>query len=277
MSNLFSKFLIAEYDIEDSDLDDSYQCIWASSPYFELPQAVGMTHSFVHLIGQASTPMGGSEWFTTPYESTEGYCVQFQVQYGKTALFLIQQGDYSKISSWPDLAKCILQTKAIIDSPDLSGRPLSAYQVRRLSLHAGDCVVIPPGMIFFFSKRRSCSIISGCKFLCKETLHLTYPWMRVADFSNTDETIGKYWAVVKEAVGKFTIVTMSVILFIEPQQRTPNWVRSCMEMTPHCFKETHFGLALDYRVLQIMSSSQCTSTTYVKLCLFTVYVNIIYS
>jgi len=217
MSNfiLFSKFQIAEYDIEDRDLDDSYQSIWASSPYFELPQAVGMTHSFVHLIGRAWTPpIQSSEWFTTPFESTKGYCLQLQIQYGKAALFLIQQGDYSKISSWPDLAKCIMETKDFIEDPDKPAPPISLYHTRRLSLRAGDCVIIPPGMVFFFSKRHSCSIISGCKFLCRETLHLTYPWVRLADFSNTDETIGKYWAVIKKVVGKLSIATISIILFI---------------------------------------------------------------
>lgn len=159
------------------------------------------------------TPPQDSELDITLLESTKGHCLQLQVKFGKATLFLIQEGNYHEISSWPDLAKCISRTKEFVEDPAQPAPPISIYHTERISLKAGDCVIIPPGMIFFFRKRASCSIISGCKFFCKETLHLTYPWMRLGDYLNADETLGKYWAEMKRIIMGESMVIVSWVLF----------------------------------------------------------------
>lgn len=197
-------------------LDDSYRRIWGSIPYYEVPPEVGAAHSFVHLIrpGLVNPPNDPLDWRITPLESTEGHCLQIQVKYGKAALYMIQEERYPKFSSWSELSQCFERIKGLVRDPNLHLPPI--YYAKKLSLDAGDCVIIPPGIIFFFYKRKHGTIISGCKFLCKETLHLSYPWIRLQDFSNADATVSKYWAVMKGVVGKSTVMTVLMVHLIYP-------------------------------------------------------------
>jgi len=171
-------------------------------PYYLVPPDVARNHSFIHFL--VETPANNLRQF----ESTEGHCLQIQVKFGKVVLVLAQDKEYATCSSLYELNRSMKRMKAFLKNPD----ELQSFH-QSIALSTGDCVVIPPGTMFSFSESGR-AVISGSKFLCREALHLTYPWMHLADFANVDQSVSRYWAVMKGIVGESTTAIIIIILLI---------------------------------------------------------------